>query len=245
MTRYAYFLDVDGTLVNLAASPESVRIDRRLPAQLRRLARRAGGAVALISGRSLHDLDRLFPGLHLPAAGQHGVERRTAAGRRTRARAQASRLDAARRGLRPWLRRHAALQLEDKGLSLALHYRRAPHLADVAARAMQRAHALAGRAFVQQRGKYVIELTPAGRHKGAAVRAFLLEYPFRGRIPVFVGDDVTDERGFAEVQAVGGIGIKVGRGHTAAHWRVSGAAAVRRWLNTRTWLPERRRTRPV
>lgn len=244
MTRYAYFLDVDGTLVNLAASPEAVRIDRRQPAQLRRLARRSHGAVALISGRSLDDLDRLFPGLDLPAAGQHGGERRTATGRRARARGQA-RLDAARRSLGPWLRRHSALRLEDKGLSLALHYRQAPHLARVAKRAMQRAHALAGHAFVQQPGKYVIELTPAGSHKGAAVRAFLREHPFRGRIPVFIGDDVTDERGFAEVQAAGGIGIKVGQGHTAAHWRVSGAAAVRRWLNSRAALPACRRTRAV
>jgi trehalose 6-phosphate phosphatase len=227
---WAYFFDIDGTLVDIAAAPGHVRFDRDLRDLLARLHDVTGGAVALISGRSIADIDALFPESRLPAAGQHGTERRDAAGRLTRHAVQPERLDGARRRLAEVARRHRGLLLEDKGLSLALHYRSAPRLGGYAARLLRSVQAELGPAYCVLGGKRVVELTPAGRDKGLAVREFMEEAPFRGRVPVFLGDDVTDEYGFATVNRLGGLSIKVGPGPTAARWRLHGVRSVRAWL---------------
>lgn len=126
--------------------------------------------------------------------------------------------------------RHPGLWLEDKDLSLALHYRGAPGLAAEAHRLMTEVQAEAGPAFCLLTGKGIVELKPAGRDKGMAVQEFMQEQPFRGRVPVFVGDDVTDEYGFKMVNQLGGHSVKVGPGPTDARWRLRDVRSVRSWL---------------
>jgi trehalose 6-phosphate phosphatase len=230
--EWAYFFDIDGTLVDIADSPTGVRLDGDLGLLIAGLYHDAGGAVALISGRAIADIDALFPGHRLPTAGQHGLERRDAAGRISRHAFPSVQLERAHDRLADAAARHPKLLLEHKGLSLALHYRRAPHLAGYAHRLMHTIQARMGTQYCLQTGKRVVEMKPAGKDKGAAVLEFMQEPPFRGRTPVFVGDDVTDEYGFSAVNRLHGYSIKVGPGRTAAHWRVPDVAAVRAWLAT-------------
>lgn len=226
---WALFLDVDGTLLELAERPDAVRVGAAEVALLRALQRAAGGALALVSGRPVADLDALFAPLALPAAGQHGVERRDAAGAVHRhAPSQALRREAAR--LHEFAARHRGLILEDKGNSLALHFRLAPQFGAAAGAALAEAAAALGEGFELLRGKMVVELKPSGRDKGMAITEFMREAPFTGRRPVFVGDDHTDEHGFAVVNRLGGESIKVGAGESVARWRIADARAVRAWL---------------
>jgi trehalose 6-phosphate phosphatase len=125
---------------------------------------------------------------------------------------------------------HPRLLLEDKGLSLALHYRRAPRQAGYAHRVMHALLATVGDRYCIKTSKCVVELAPAGTDKGAAIRAFMRERPFSGRAPLFIGDDVTDEFGFAMVNRLGGYTIKVGAGRTVARWRLPDVKAVLNFL---------------
>jgi trehalose 6-phosphate phosphatase len=230
VTGLAYFLDIDGTLVDFADSPSAVRLAPTLPALVDALVESSGGAVALITGRSIADADRLFARRQLAIAGQHGHERRSASGVITQHRVSAKVLDPARHDLRAVTARHPELLLEDKGLTLALHYRRAPHLVSLAHRVMHGIQKSLDDQYCVHRGKCVVELAPAGRDKGLAIKAFMRESPFRGKPPVFIGDDVTDEHGFAMVNRLGGDSIKVGPGPTVAMWRLPSVAAVLAWL---------------
>jgi trehalose 6-phosphate phosphatase len=227
---WAYFFDIDGTLIDFATRPAGVQPDAEIRALIERLYRAAGRAVALISGRSIGDVDRLFPHARLPVAGQHGTERRDAAGRVSQHAFPVERLAAARARLTETAARHPGLWLEDKELTLALHYRGAPALAALAHGLMAEVLAAAGAAFCLQEGKGIVELKPAGRDKGKAVHEFMQEPPFQGRLPAFVGDDVTDEYGFKMVNRLGGHSVKVGAGPTAARWRLRDVRAVRAWL---------------
>jgi trehalose 6-phosphate phosphatase len=231
---WALFLDVDGTLLDIAERPDRVQahqIDRALVGGLQRAA---GGALALISGRSLAQLDALFAPLLLPAAGQHGFERRDARGERHRHRFPVETLAPAKEKLREFAGRHPGVVVEDKGASVALHYRLAPQLEQVALDAMRSASAPLGAAVQTQAGKMVWELKPAGADKGTAIDEFMREPPFAGRKPVFLGDDVTDEHGFLVVNRLGGHSIKVGAGESAARWRLASPDAARAWLGE--WL---------
>jgi trehalose 6-phosphate phosphatase len=237
--EWAYFFDLDGTLIDFAPTPAAVRVGEDLRLLLARLYRATGGAVALISGRPIVDIDRLFPGAHLPAAGLHGLERRSASGKVTRQPPPVSkgRLERVRRRIAAALNGTDGLLLEDKGMALALHYRRAPRLAAHAHRlARSLLPVLGTKRFCIQRGKYVVELRPSGKDKGVGVREFMKEAPFRGRTAVFVGDDATDEFGFATVNRLGGgaggVTIKVGPGPTVARWRLPNVRAVQEWLAT-------------
>jgi trehalose 6-phosphate phosphatase len=131
------------------------------------------------------------------------------------------------------------LLVEDKGMSLAVHYRRAPALADGVRRALR--ECLDGRsdAFVLQEGRMVLEIRPSGHDKGTAIRTFMTEVPFRGRVPIFVGDDATDEHGFAVVNELGGHSVKVGAGPSRARWHLADVAAVRRWIERSVAIPGR------
>jgi trehalose 6-phosphate phosphatase len=189
-----------------------------------------GGAVALVSGRAIDDVDRLFPGGVLPIAGQHGLERRAAAGVTTRVPVHAEALAHARARLAELAARHEGLLLEDKGMSLALHYRAAPQHEALVHDVVRGAAGALGNDWLVQRGKMVVELRPAGADKGAAIAAFLADAPFAGRVPVFLGDDVTDEHGFEEVNRLGGHSIKIGEGASAARWRLRDVREVERWL---------------
>src|SRR5438034_987517 len=166
-------------------------------------------------------------------ATQHGIERRDAAGRISRHAVPAQGLDWARSQLAAAVARHHGLVLEDKGLSLALHYRRAPRLGSYAHRLIRSLAGRIGSQYCVQTGKRIVEMKPAGKDKGVAVLEFMQEEPFRGRTPVFIGDDTTDEYGFATVNRLHGHSVKVGPGRTVAHWRLRDVDAVRAWLAQR------------
>lgn len=226
----AFFLDLDGTLLDIADNPHQVSIDGNLVRLLEALGRAAGGALALISGRPIADIDRLLarPGFCL--AGQHGAERRDFSGTMHRHDVSRAALEEARRRFGMMAARHPALVLEDKGVNLALHFRAAPALR---AEMQEMVRGLAGELggeFEVQLGKMVVELRPSGMDKGVAIAEFLEEKPFRGRAPVFVGDDLTDESGFELINRLEGHSVKVGEGESAARWRLPDSAAVRAWL---------------
>lgn len=231
--RAALFLDFDGTLVEIAASPEGVRVSPELPLLLEKRQKERGGALAILSGRPLAELDRLLEPWHGAAAGQHGSERRRADGSilRTRNRRAAEALSRLRPQLEAMRARAPELRLEDKGAALALHYREAPQrgaeLRALAARLLGEAEG----ALRLIDGKMVLEFAAAGSDKGAAIAAFLAEPPFLGRSPVFLGDDATDEDGFAAVNREGGISIRVGPPkETKARFRLPSVAAALAWL---------------
>lgn len=227
---WAFFFDIDGTLVDFADTPAGVRVDHAMQRLIVRLHESAGGAVALISGRSIVDIDRLFPQILLPAAGQHGAERRDSQGRVSYHAFPSQRLERAHRQLAHAVEEHPGLLLEHKGLSLALHYRRAPHLAGYAHRVARSTLHRLGARYCLQSGKSVVELKPTGKDKGVAIQEFMQEAPFRSRIPVFVGDDATDEFGFAMVNRLQGHSVKVGPGSTVAAFRLRDVNLVRAWL---------------
>ena len=227
---WAIFLDVDGTLLEHAERPDAVRVQSAVLRLLETLQRGAGGALALISGRAIADLDRLFAPLALPLAGQHGVERRDAAGRLHRHAFPSDLLRRAAARIGEFAARHEGLLFEDKGTNLALHFRLAPQLAGAAHSAVRQAAAQLGGDFEVQEGRMVVELKPSGRDKGVAIEEFMREPPFAGHTPVFVGDDLTDEYGFGVVNRLGGHAVKVGSGASAAPYRLADAGAVRAWL---------------
>ena len=217
----ALFLDVDGTLVPIEAHPQAVSIDAGLRDLLGRLSSANQGALALISGRSIADIDALFLPATFAVAGQHGAERRGANGVLHSHAPPSARLLQPAEELRALVRRHPGLLLEEKGASLALHYRAAPVLGDLVDRETRRIGEALGEDFERQAGKFVVEIKPSGRDKGTAIAAFMAEAPFAGRTPVFVGDDLTDELGFAYVNTRGGMSVKVGPGDTCAQARLA------------------------
>ncbi|MCU0977346.1 MAG: trehalose-phosphatase [Steroidobacteraceae bacterium] len=229
----ALFLDVDGTLLDIAEAPDRVSVPARVVDLLARLAAR-GGALALVSGRSIRDLDGLLAPLRLPCAGLHGAERRDAGGRMHRLRVNGA-LDGARAALSDFCRDHPGTLLEDKGAALALHYRLAPQAEAAARRTVAALVSRLAPDFQLQQGKCVLELKPAGASKARAIGDFMAEPPFAGRIPVFVGDDATDEDGFRAVNAHGGLSVRVGpASDTAARASLDGVADVLDWLSG--WL---------
>ena len=223
----ALFLDFDGTLVDIAPRPEAVHVPEGLVDTLDATCQWLGGAVAVISGRPIAQIDELLQPLRLCAAGVHGVERRRADGSLVLLETEApAQVEEAARALAG---QHPGLQVEAKRGSVALHYRRAPELESLCLQAMQAAvEATPGLALL--RGKMVFEAKPARASKAHAIEDFLDEPPFHGRRPVFIGDDVTDEVGFGMVQRLGGLGIKVGEGDSVATHRLPSPAAMREQL---------------
>jgi trehalose 6-phosphate phosphatase len=227
--RAALFLDLDGTVAPFASRPELVGPIARRTATVSGAAAALGGRLAVISGRPLADIDRILDGAATAAAGVHGLERRSAAGVVQRAEPDPSVAQAA--GVFQGLAEaEPGLLVEDKGLSVALHYRNAPEAAAIAEAAGVR---LAKRLGLQlQRGDCVVELRTPGADKGDAVRAFMAEAPFQGAQPIFVGDDLTDEAGFAAAEDLGGYGVRVGSPErpTAARYTLTDIEAVLVWL---------------
>lgn len=224
--QLAVFTDFDGTLVEIAARPEEVEVAADLPEQLGRAAEQLDSAFAVITGREIDVIDQfLFP-LHLPVAGAHGSQRRRADGAVEGLDEDIVRAadDLARR-LEPLLADNPGLIVERKRGTVALHYRQAPELEQACKVAMNEAARLDDR-FTVVEGKMVIEARPKGLSKGTALRAFMREPPFAGRIPVFIGDDTTDEDAFIAAQELGGVGIKLGPGPTAARMRIADVASV-------------------
>jgi len=226
---WALFLDVDGCLLDLAEAPDAVRVSPRLRAVLQSLAQRLDGALALVSGRPLDGLDALFAPLRLPGAGLHGLERRNGP-EQSAPPAKPSSLDAVREAARGVAATFPGALVEDKGVAIGLHWRGAPEAMD-ALRAFAEAALPRLPGYRLQHGNQVVELRPAAGDKGSAIEALLDEPPFRGRVPVFAGDDITDESGFAVVNARTGLSVLVGgREPSAAHYGLRSPAAVRRWL---------------
>jgi trehalose 6-phosphate phosphatase len=235
--NWAFFLDIDGTLLEIAATPKAVHTAKADCKLVAALYDKTDGALALVSGRSLEMIDELFSPMRLPAAGQHGVERRDGRGRVHQPSFSTELLARAAEPIRSFAKRHSGLVFEHKGYSMALHYRLAPRLAAAAHAVVREAARTVGEGVEVQRGKMVAELKPAGHDKGRAIEAFMRERPFAGRMPVFLGDDLTDEHGFRVVDRLGGHSIKVGAGPTVARWRLPNPSAARAWLSE--WLERR------
>ncbi len=224
----AVFLDFDGTLVDIAEQPHEVEVPVGLVQTLTALNDYLGGAVAVISGRPISQIDDFLRPLRLAAAGVHGAERRSASGQMTLV--PTAPLDAVEQAARQLAGQNAGLLVESKRGSLALHYRQAPELEALCLQAMQEAvRESPGLTLLQ--GKMVLEAKPSGATKGAAIEDFMREPPFAGRAPLFFGDDVTDEVGFASVQRLGGLGVKIGEGASVAWKRIATPQQFRRDLH--------------
>jgi trehalose 6-phosphate phosphatase len=227
----ALFLDFDGTLAEIAPRPDAVRVEAGLPAVLERLRDRLGGALAIVTGRPVAVIDDFLAPARLDAAGLHGVERRVggslAGGRaedHPRLRAEVERLHRASAPL-------GGVLIEDKGASVAVHWRLAERIdAERAEALVQAAAAALGGDYRLQLGKAVGEIVPAQATKAHAIRAFMERAPYSGRRPVFLGDDRTDEIAFASVAEDGGVAVRVGDGETLAARRLPDPAAVRKLL---------------
>jgi trehalose 6-phosphate phosphatase len=230
----ALFLDVDGTLLEIAATPDRVRVPSSLRNTLQIAFEREEGALALLSGRPLEDLDELFSPCVFPASGKHGLEIRVPSGRVIRPEFDPSMLDRARGWLKLLQKENRGLLLEDKGVALAMHCRLAPRLAPEIEMVMNEMSAELGEAFIVRQGKCVFELMPRGFDERTAIQLLMKEREFAGRTPVFVGDDPTDEVGFQAVNEMGGHSIRVGKlEETAARYRFSNVSTVVAWLRDR------------
>ena len=230
LAETAFFFDFDGTLVELAPTPDGIVVPRTVPDILASLRRATNGAVAVVSGRGIDSIDAFLGMPDLPVAGLHGAERRDSNGDVQRVGFNDERLLRMEHALERVVNANPGMLLEIKGASLALHYRNAPDREAAARVATERLVAQYPDAYVVQPGKMVFEIKPKGVDKGRALRAFLDEPPFAGRKPVFAGDDLTDEKGFAVVDEVGGVSIKVGGGETIARARVESVGALTAWL---------------
>lgn len=211
-TPIALFLDFDGTLVEFAPRPNEVRLAPDTLRLITTMRHKLGGALAVISGRTVENLSYFLSVRGLALAGLHGLQIQGELPLE-----QPEFPEVARQDLINFSLQNPEITLEDKGVSMALHYRLVPHLGDrcmaLAARIAEETHG----AYSVLAGNHVAELRPSDANKGRAIAAFMQQPPFFGRIPVFIGDDVTDEDGFTYVNRHDGISIKVGtRHHTAA-----------------------------
>lgn len=214
----AFFVDFDGTLVDIAPRPDQVVVEPRVFHLLSALSDKFDQAVAVVTGRPLDVVDGFLAPLKLAVAAEHGSIRRDASGKVHADSRGVEAVEAAATGLQALVDANPGLILERKQVSVALHYRQRPELAEICKDAVEEAVA-SNDGLVILPGKMVFELKPAGIDKGVAVRAFLDEAPFRGRVPVYMGDDVTDEHAFEAVNALGGISIKIDGGDTQAQYR--------------------------
>lgn len=226
---WALFLDFDGTLTEIAETPDGVVVDGALREVLTCLRDALGGALAVVSGRPIADLDALLAPAKLPAAGLHGMEWRGRDGRIHRHVEAVGDLGPLRERVALLAASDDRLVVEDKKLSLALHYRRAPEReAELRAQFVGLVADIPG--YHALEGKMVLEAKPDSIGKGFAIESLMRSTPFRGRRPVFAGDDVTDEDGFAAVERMGGISIKVGNGKTRAQYRTESVSSLLVWL---------------
>jgi trehalose 6-phosphate phosphatase len=224
----ALFLDLDGTLAPIAARPQDVRPDPRRTDLLERLTDALDGRLAIVTGRALCDADRILEDRIRCVAAVHGLVRRDAQGVLHEHPPHPALHEAAEQ-LRAFAARDSGLIVEEKGLSVALHFRLAPRLADAARACARRLASETGLAI--QEGAMVEELRTPGPTKADSVRAFMAEPPFHGATPIFMGDDVTDEDGFAAAIALGGSGVLVGSSRpTAARHRLANVEAALDWL---------------
>ena len=229
--NWALFLDIDGTLLDIAETPTAVAVPPELPPLLEALLKTLGNAVALVSGRALSDIDRLFAPLTLPAAGQHGAEIRLAGGTVEAQAPTGTDLKTFLPALKIFAIEHPGLLIEGKGRTVAIHYRQAPQFKDEIADFLDGLVRDNSQTVETIRGHHVFEIKPRAFNKGTAVARLMQTAPFAGRRPVFIGDDRTDEDGLAAVLARGGHAIRVGLdGPSIAETRIAGPAETRAWL---------------
>lgn len=228
---WALFLDFDGTLVEIAERPNEVIVDAALADTMARLRNRLGGALAVITGRPIASIDRFLSPHRFDVAGLHGAEHRLG-----------DRLHPCRPDDHPELRRavdtlqrrlasEPGILVEDKGCSVAVHWRLAPQREETTIEVVERIAQDLGADYRLQRGKAVAEILPHGAAKGTVIERFLDHAPYRGRLPIFIGDDVTDEHGFAAVEARNGISVRVGSGPTGASLMLATPVEVRELLS--------------
>ena len=226
----ALFLDVDGTLLHIRDDPADVQADSTLMATLRKCSANLDGALALVSGRAISEIDRIFEPDVFPAAGAHGAELRMHDGQTVSADdipLPQSALDALGR----FVARHEGLLLEHKRGGVSLHYRRAPELETACRDLVHQVLGTLGDAYRLIAGKMVYEIAPRSHSKGEAINTLLKSRPFTGRRPVFIGDDVTDEDGFRVVNQLGGVSIRVGDiADSEARYTLATIEDVRSWL---------------
>jgi trehalose 6-phosphate phosphatase len=226
--NWALFLDFDGTLTELAPSPDAISIDPRLRDILLALEAALGGALAIVSGRPLSQIDE-YLGLSLPGAGIHGLQLRETRNGILHPPPKGGAVAAIAALLAPMVEADPRLLLEEKPGAVALHYRLAPER-EVECRATVTA-ALEGQPGLHLiDGKMVLEVKPDHVNKGRAIAQLMETALFQGRIPVFAGDDRTDEDGFRIVNAMKGVTIKVGQGETGAAHRIASVDALLSWL---------------
>jgi trehalose 6-phosphate phosphatase len=229
---YALFLDFDGTLVDIVERPDAVVVDPELPATLARLQDRLGGALAIVSGRPVSFLDPRFLPYRFDMAGLHGLEQRIA-----------GELHLCDPEEHPQLRRmigrlseavadKQGVLIEDKGCSVAIHWRLAPQEKDFALATAHAAVEALGSDYRLQHGKAVAEILPSAAGKGKVIERFLHAAPYKGRVPIFVGDDLTDENGFKTVNDRNGLSVRIGAGETIAKLRLGTPADLRHCLSS-------------
>ncbi len=227
LERYAIFLDLDGTIVELVEHPDAVRVEASTLRLLEMLRHRSGSALAVISGREIASIDLLLRPLILPVAGVHGLQRRDAAGFVHLH--ETSDIRPVTYVLEKVIGEESGVIIEQKPGAVALHYRLRP---DLERRCCEIVEEVVGRRpdLRLVHGKMVFEILQKGADKGSVIEAFLSEPPFLGRKPIFAGDDVTDESGFASVNAVDGVSIKIGADKTAARFRARDVGELHDWL---------------
>ncbi len=237
---WAWFLDLDGTLLDIAPSPNSIVVPEALVPTLTVLRAAAHGALAVVSGRPVQQVRNMLEPLRPAAAGLHGLELVTPDGLRHGAKRPLPPVGNLRRMLQENISGIPGVEFENKGATLAVHFRQAP-AAEPQLRRIVEAALAKNRGFEMLEGKMVFELRPSGIHKGLAIREFMAIAPFQGRVPVFAGDDRTDEDAYKVVVEMGGITIRVGEeGPTTARWQVESPAALRLWLAEAAELLKRR-----
>ena len=229
--NWALFLDIDGTILDIAATPDAVTVPPDLPRSLVDVAAALDGAVALVSGRPVDWIDKLFAPMRLPTAGQHGAELRLVGNGPVRTVSVPAELDPVRRRVAKAVADWDGVVLENKSFGIGVHFRLAPHRAVAVRELLESIVTDAPGELELLPGKMLFELKTKGPHKGRVVAAFMAVSPFAGRVPVFVGDDRTDEDGFREALSRGGCAVQVGPGaSTVASCAVPDPQSLRDWL---------------
>lgn len=228
--RLALFLDVDGTLLDIAPVPEAVKVPADLRDALSSLFESLDGALAIVSGRSIAHIDQLFSPLVLPASGEHGFEVRRVPGDPIERLQPPAALSLVRPNVVEMTKRMLGVLPEFKGGTIALHYRQVPAQEAPLRQAIEDLIAPYQDDFVIQPGKMVFEIKPRGIDKGRAIAQLMMAPPFENRWPVFAGDDATDAYGFDAVGRLGGHTIGVGPSHAPADAHLDTPADVRAWL---------------
>jgi trehalose 6-phosphate phosphatase len=226
----AFFFDFDGTLVEFADHPDLVEMSQDIRDGINRIVDAVDGALAIVTGRDICDIDRFFAPSKLSVAGVHGMMRRRGDGVIDRSPINVDAIDTLENRLQQFVVGFPDLLLERKSGSIALHYRARPDLEVACVKEMDKATADIKGLHVLH-GKMVVEAKAGDWNKGNAIADFMAEEPFLRRVPVFAGDDLTDEDGFREVNARDGMSIKVGPGKTQAHYRIAGVSALQTWLH--------------